>query len=204
MPHQWKDTPAVLVVADEPLLLRLYARILESAGFVAWRMGDCRAALEHLARPDARPQFVVTDLGASEQGSRELGHYLADRLPAVPVLRVVGRPDQSGRLGTDDPLGYFLPKPFTAAQFLRAVEMVCGGQPEPRERTTRQGLPTARTFAGTSRTTTLPAPTAFSPMVTPGQTIVPPPSQTPSPIEIGNADSNPDFLVAASSGCVAV
>src|SRR4029450_9015407 len=50
------------------------------------------------------------------------------------------------------------------------------------ERITRAGLPTAITFAGRSLTTTAPAPTTvFSPMLTPGQTITPPPSQTLSP-----------------------
>lgn len=132
-------------------------RLLESEAFWVRKAGDCRSALEQLARTDPQLRFVVTDLGASEQGGRELGLYLADRLPAVPVLRVVGRPDQSGRLGADDRLGYFLPKPFTAGQFLRAVEMVCGGQPGPRARMVQQGSPTARTSAGRSRSTTLPA-----------------------------------------------
>jgi hypothetical protein len=47
------------------------------------------------------------------------------------------------------------------------------------ERITWAGLPTAITLAGRSLTTTAPAPTTvFSPMLTPGQTITPPPSQT--------------------------
>ena len=44
-------------------------------------------------------------------------------------------------------------------------------------RSTRHGLPTATTLAGTSFVTTLPAPiTVLSPMVTPGRTITPAPS----------------------------
>ena len=46
------------------------------------------------------------------------------------------------------------------------------------ERMTRQGTPAATEFAGISRVTTLPAPmTQLSPMVTPGQTVTPAPSQ---------------------------
>ena len=72
-------------------------------------------------------------------------------------------------------------------------------------RSTRQGLPTASTPAGTSRVTTLPAPTtARSPTLTPGHTITPPPSHAPSPIAIGRALSQPELRSAASSGCVAV
>ena len=59
--------------------------------------------------------------------------------------------------------------------------------PQPsRLRMTRQGLPAARTRGGRSRVTTLPAPTTVSaPIVTPGQTIAPPPSHAPSPMTIG-------------------
>ena len=69
----------------------------------------------------------------------------------------------------------------------------------------RQGLPTATTFAGKSRVTTLPAPTTvFAPIVTPGQTTARPPSQTPSSIETGRAYSIPERRAFASTGCVAV
>jgi serine/threonine protein kinase len=58
-------------------------------------------------------------------------------------------------------------------------------------RMTRQGLPTATTRGGMSRVTTLPAPiTDSAPIVTPGRTMTPPPSQTSSPIVIGLADSS--------------
>ncbi len=51
----------------------------------------------------------------------------------------------------------------------------------PISRCTRAGLPWATTPAGRSRVTTAPAPTTvFSPIETPGQTITPAPSQTPS------------------------
>ena len=53
--------------------------------------------------------------------------------------------------------------------------------------------------------TTAPAPTTVSsPIVTPGQTIAPPPNQTLSPIAIGSADSQPTQRGPGSIGCVAV
>jgi hypothetical protein len=53
--------------------------------------------------------------------------------------------------------------------------------------------------------TTLPAPTTdSSPMVTPGQTMTPPPTQAPNPIAIGAADSYPVRRAAGSRGWVAV
>ena len=77
--------------------------------------------------------------------------------------------------------------------------------PDQHGRSTRHGLPAATTFAGRLRVTTDPAPTTvFSPIDTPGQTIAPPPSHTPSPIAIARADSQPARRVAASIGWVAV
>ncbi len=53
-------------------------------------------------------------------------------------------------------------------------------------RITRAGFPTATESAGMSRVTTAPAPmTERSPIVTPGHTITPPPSQQWSPTVIG-------------------
>jgi len=69
------------------------------------------------------------------------------------------------------------------------------------DRTTRHGLPAATTPLGTSRTTTLPAPTMLSaPIETPGHTITPPPSHAREPIVIGRASSAPAVRVAASRG----
>ena len=55
-------------------------------------------------------------------------------------------------------------------------------------RITLQGFPTATQFPGTELVTTLPAPiTLFSPIVTPGRRIQPPPIHTLSFISIGRA-----------------
>jgi len=67
------------------------------------------------------------------------------------------------------------------------------------------GFPTATTFGGRSRVTMAPAPTTvFSPIVTPGQMIAPPPIQTLSPIVIGREPSHLARRGAGSIGCVAV
>ncbi|SUP34573.1 Uncharacterised protein [Streptomyces griseus] len=67
------------------------------------------------------------------------------------------------------------------------------------------GLPTATTLGGRSLVTTAPAPTTvFSPMVTPGQTMTPPPSHTLSPMVIGSAASHLARRATGSTGCVGV
>src|SRR5262249_44480241 len=71
-------------------------------------------------------------------------------------------------------------------------------------RCTTAGTPKATTPAGKLRVTTAPAPaTVSSPIVTPGQTMTPPPSQTLSPSVIGRPYSHPSRLGSGSTGCVA-
>ena len=68
-------------------------------------------------------------------------------------------------------------------------------------RLTRQGFPAATTPEGRSFVTTDPAPTTVvEPMVTPGHTITPPPSQTSSPIVIGLANSQPEGTLFGVDG----
>ena len=65
---------------------------------------------------------------------------------------------------------------------------------------TLHGFPTARTLAGTSLVTMLPAPIVVSsPMLTPGQMIAPAPIHTLFPILIGEAISRPALLSSGSS-----
>ncbi len=65
----------------------------------------------------------------------------------------------------------------------------------------RHGLPAATTPAGTSRMTTLPAPTIESrPIVTPGQTMTPAPSQAFSSIATGRPSSIPAARSSGSRG----
>jgi hypothetical protein len=69
----------------------------------------------------------------------------------------------------------------------------------------RAGLPATAAPSGTSRVTTLPAPTmALSPMRTPGRMIAPPPIQTLQPMLTGQPDSIPVRRSAASRGWSAV
>jgi DNA-binding response OmpR family regulator len=121
--------PPVLLVADEALFLLRYTRILEKAEFAVRRARNGAAALQWLGESELRPLLVVTDLNSATSG--ELERYLAEWLPALPVLQIVGQPDQTERLGADDRLGYILPKPFTTGEFLRVVRTLSGARPVP-------------------------------------------------------------------------
>src|SRR5581483_5185184 len=140
-------------------------------------------------RPEPRPAAVegvpVPLLRLRRHAARE--HLRADAVPLDPLLRA-------------------LPPAVRAVQ--DAVAGPSGTSTRSRSpisRMTRAGTPPATTPAGRSRATTPPAPTTVSsPIVTPGQTITPPPSQTLSPRTIGAPDSQPARRGNGSTGCVAV
>ena len=73
-----------------------------------------------------------------------------------------------------------------------------------RLRSTRQGFPTASTFAGRSRVTTLPAPTTvLSPRLTPGMLRAPAPIQQLRPMRTGALLCRPFRRSSGSRGCLA-
>jgi CheY-like chemotaxis protein len=196
--------PTVLVVADEPLLLLLYARVLESAGLHVCREHDLKAAVERLSRADVRPLLVLLDLKTSRR-PEELGRHLAQRMPAVPVLHAVTGPDHPASLAPDDHLAGSFPSRSAPTSSSRWCGLLSGFSPhrvcEPHG--TGSLLP-GHSAGDRAPPRFRPRPPCLAPMLTPGQTIAPPPSQTPSPIETGRANSSPEILVAASSGWAAV
>jgi PAS domain S-box-containing protein len=76
----------VLVVEDEPAVRSLARRSLESVGVAVFEAENGREALEILAREDALPQLVLTDVIMPGLNGRELAEAIAVRHPGLPVL----------------------------------------------------------------------------------------------------------------------
>lgn len=113
------NTPALLVVEDEPALMRLITRALENEGFRvhgASGVTEARRVLEQES-----PLAVLTDLGLDDGSGAEVLRLARHLHPGIACLIMSG-----GDLETADAetaLGpvYRLPKPFTPDQLLRAV-----------------------------------------------------------------------------------
>ncbi len=114
--------PLVLVVDDEPEVRAMVCEILEGEGYRTRAVESGKTALE-LARTE-RLTLIVLDLFLLDLDGYTIGTRLR-ALPATahtPILFITGSDvpaHQTRMLG----LGavFHLPKPFTAAQLLRAV-----------------------------------------------------------------------------------
>ena len=136
---QVANRPQVLVVDDEPFVRRVAATILEREGFEASQAADGAAALAHLLSEARRVDLVLLDLSMPGlDGWETLAALRAEGL-TVPVLLMSGF--NLGHAGSDSVEAGaqgFLPKPFTGAQLVQAVEAAMGeagmqaGGPSPR------------------------------------------------------------------------
>ena len=115
------DEPrTVLVVDDDPMILRLLDRLLSSGGF---RVRTAPDGLAALAEIDAEaPDVVLTDVMMPELDGiglarrvRELGH----RMPVV----LMSTDEQAGAAAPDLP---FLPKPFDLGRLRELVGQLAG------------------------------------------------------------------------------
>jgi two-component system, OmpR family, KDP operon response regulator KdpE len=109
----------VLVVDDEPSILRVVAANLRARGYEALTAASGRAALA--AIEGQQPDCVVLDLGLPDLGGLEVLRRLR-AWTATPVVILTAVHDQGERataleLGADD----YVTKPFTVAELLDRV-----------------------------------------------------------------------------------
>src|SRR5882672_4000799 len=83
--------PRILVVDDDPKLLRVLTLRLESEGLAVTAVGSGEEALARLG--DVRPQFVLTDLRMPGITGTELMVKLQERSPGLPVAILTAHGD---------------------------------------------------------------------------------------------------------------
>jgi PAS domain S-box-containing protein len=121
-----ETTPAsgtLLLVEDEPVVLRLLARGLRDAGYRVVEAPDGRQGLDELMRLDGQVDAVVTDVIMPQMSGRELSAEIRARWPAIPILFMSGytNDDVVGRgllaLGEE-----FLQKPFSPVMLTEKIQ----------------------------------------------------------------------------------
>lgn len=121
----------VLVVDDDPLMLRMLCVVLRRSGYEVVDAA-CAAEALRIAEDGVQFQLVVTDLMMPGMSGVDLWHRLKSLRPAVPVLLI------SGGSPTDlethvVPLELpFLPKPFKPDEIVQAIERLIGAPSERR------------------------------------------------------------------------
>lgn len=115
----------ILVIDDEPKIVRLIQDYLEQAGYRVLSASDAERGL-HALRADS-PDLLVLDLGLPDQDGWELTRLIrADRqLSAIPIVMLTARVEESDKivgleLGADD----YITKPFNPREVVARVRAV--------------------------------------------------------------------------------
>ena len=129
-------TRTILVVDDEPQLLRLIVRVLERAGFTVIQAADGDSAIERLVEHDADLRLVVLDVIIPPAGGKVVLEEIAKRKPGLPVILVSGdqlRDEMQALMNRVDAM--FLRKPFAPKALVRLVnERIEAAGSDPTER----------------------------------------------------------------------
>ncbi len=112
----------ILVVDDEPAIVRLVRDYLERGGFEVTTATTGTAALQVFAR--TRPDLVILDLGLPDVDGLDVARVMR-RSGDVPIIMLTARADEVDRvagleLGADD----YVTKPFSAREIVARVRAV--------------------------------------------------------------------------------
>ena len=121
----------ILVVDDEPKIVKLARDYLEQGAFRVASAGDGALALE-IARRE-RPDLIVLDLRLPDMDGLDVCRTIRSE-SSVPILMLTARADEVDRLlglelGADD----YLTKPFSPRELVARVRAILRRSQQPRE-----------------------------------------------------------------------
>jgi two-component system, OmpR family, alkaline phosphatase synthesis response regulator PhoP len=111
----------ILVVDDEPKIVRLVRDYLERAGFAVRSASDGRAALD-LAHTE-KPDLIVLDLGLPKMDGLDVARELR-KTSSAPIIMLTARSEETDKLiglelGADD----YMTKPFSPRELVARVRV---------------------------------------------------------------------------------
>ncbi len=115
-------TETVLLVEDEPAVLKLGRRNLEQLGYTVLAAGSPETARRLADNHPGKIDLLIADVVMPEMNGRDLWEKLLERRPGLACLFVSGfTADVIAHRQILDKEMNFLPKPFTLEQLARAV-----------------------------------------------------------------------------------
>ena len=110
----------VLVVDDEPAILRFLQASLESQGYIVTTAANARTALDMVQRHTA--DLVVLDLGLPDMDGLDVVKQIRDHGETLPIIILSSRDNESAKvtafdLGADD----YVTKPFGIDELLARI-----------------------------------------------------------------------------------
>jgi CheY-like chemotaxis protein len=116
-------TATILVVDDEPAILKLAQLTLEEDGHEVLTATSGPAALALVDGTDKQIDLFLIDVVMPEIGGPELAEQLAKRRPGVPMIFASGYGEAAGvALKKRDPSAVYLKKPFSPAALGQLVQ----------------------------------------------------------------------------------
>ncbi len=112
----------ILIVEDEPAVLRTGARILESAGYAVLTATNGLEALRILAGHEGPVHLMLTDVVMPRMGGRELADRVAGIRPEIAIVFTSGYTDDTVLLSDlRDRATRFVGKPYRATELTRTI-----------------------------------------------------------------------------------
>ena len=117
----------ILVVDDEPMVVRAVSQILTRMGFAVLSAAGPIEAAARFAAAEGGVDLLLTDVVMPEGGGRKLVQDLREREPALRVLFMSGFTGHESVRDERQLPGPLLTKPFTAARLVAAVQDALDG-----------------------------------------------------------------------------
>ena len=115
----------ILLVDDEPHVLRVLRLSLEREGYLVVTASDGNAALACMAQQ--LPDVLISDIQMDGMDGRTLCPLARKTYPDVPILFMSGYAEEQLRKSIDIANVAFLPKPFSVQELAQAVQRVLAG-----------------------------------------------------------------------------
>ncbi len=129
----------VLLVDDEPVVLKIAALALQRSSYRVLAYGDPREALSAFENARDEVDLLVADVVMPEMEGTELAELVVALKPGLPVLFISGIVNERDLVirGTPRIHFSFLRKPFPAAALVQKVREMLG-EAAPQERSARR------------------------------------------------------------------
>ena len=122
-------TESILIAEDERALRNLTVRMLKASGYSVVTADSGLQALGEIDRPGAHFDLLLTDVIMPGMSGPDLAAEILATNSDIRVLFMSGYTDEKVLSGAAEDAGYFIPKPYTAAELTRAIRRVLDTPP---------------------------------------------------------------------------
>jgi two-component system phosphate regulon response regulator OmpR len=122
IPSEPKSRSKVVVIDDEAPILDIISTTLRAHGYGVTTFTEPLKALAWLSGNDWKVDLIITDIIMPGQDGLALARTIRAKGGPVAILLISARISEEGLWGEENQNLPFLPKPFTTAELIEAVE----------------------------------------------------------------------------------